>query len=154
MKFTSSQPSQARCNSTIIYFYQSEENLAQFVKVLLVKLSNMLHSSNFVRLFHRQSFALYGILSIHSNHDIMYSQLNNSLSIERVYWWYGITIHACSSSYLNDITWLWICYCNAVKEAIVTAVEAYTIHAARDTFFTIAYKINLYFFQPLVLGVH
>ena len=45
------------CNSTIIYFYQREQNLTQFIKVLLVKLSDMLHSSNFVRLFHRQSFA-------------------------------------------------------------------------------------------------
>ena len=62
MKFTSSrQPSQAQCNSTIIYFYQREQNVTQFVKVLLVKLSDMLHTSNFVRLFHRQSFMLYGI---------------------------------------------------------------------------------------------
>ena len=60
MKFTSSQPSRAHCNSTIIYFYQREQNLTQFVKVLLVKLSDMLHLSNFIRLFHRQSFALYG----------------------------------------------------------------------------------------------
>ena len=30
---------------------------------MLVKLSDMLHSSNFIRLFHRQSFALYGIVS-------------------------------------------------------------------------------------------
>ena len=50
MKFTSSQPSRVHCNSTIIYFYQREQNLTQFVKVLLVKLSEMLHSSNFVRL--------------------------------------------------------------------------------------------------------
>ena len=34
MKFTSSQPSRAHCNSTIIYFYQRKQNLAQFVKVL------------------------------------------------------------------------------------------------------------------------
>ena len=33
-----------------------------FVKVLLVKLSDMLDSSNFVRLFHLQSFVLYGIM--------------------------------------------------------------------------------------------
>ena len=59
--FTSSQPLQAHCNSTIIYYYQHEQNLAQFVEVLLVKLSDILHLSNFVRLFHRQSFALYGI---------------------------------------------------------------------------------------------
>ena len=31
--------------------------------VLLVKLCDMLYSSNFVRLFHRQSFTLYGILT-------------------------------------------------------------------------------------------
>ena len=62
MKFTSSQPSRAHCSSTIIYFYQREQNLTQFVKVLLVKLSEMLHSSNFIRLFHRQSFTLYGII--------------------------------------------------------------------------------------------
>ena len=37
------------------------ENLIQFVKVLLVKLSDMLDSSNFVRFFHCQSFALYPI---------------------------------------------------------------------------------------------
>ena len=46
MKFTSSQPSRTHCNSTIIYFYQCEQYLTQFVKVLLVKLSDMLHSSN------------------------------------------------------------------------------------------------------------
>ena len=44
----------------IIYFYQYEQNLTQFVKVLLIKLSDMLHSLNFLRLFHRQSFTLYG----------------------------------------------------------------------------------------------
>ena len=39
-EFTSSQPSRAHCNSTIIiYFYQREQNLTQFVNVLLVKLS-------------------------------------------------------------------------------------------------------------------
>ena len=61
MKFTSSQPLWAHCNSTIIYFYQCEENVTQFVKVLIVKLSVMLHLSNFVRLFHHQSFTLYGM---------------------------------------------------------------------------------------------
>ena len=60
MKFTSSQPSQAHYNPTIIYFTSASKNLTQFVKVLLVKLAEMLHSSNFVRLFHRQSFVLYG----------------------------------------------------------------------------------------------
>ena len=63
MKFTSSQPSQAHSNSTIIYFYQREQSLTQFVRVLLIKLSDMLHLSNFVRLLHRQSFALYGIIA-------------------------------------------------------------------------------------------
>ena len=47
----------------------------QFIKVLLIKLSDMLHSSNFVRLFHCQSFMLYGNYSInntslYSIHDI------------------------------------------------------------------------------------
>ena len=40
--------------------YFSYEGYNQFVKVLLVKVSDMLDSSNFVRLFHRQSFALHG----------------------------------------------------------------------------------------------
>ena len=61
VKFTSFQPSRAHYNPTIIYFTSASKNLTQFVKVLLVKLSEMLHSSNLVRLFHRQSFALYGI---------------------------------------------------------------------------------------------
>ena len=39
----------------------TNENPTEFVKALLVKLSDMLDSSNFIRLFHRQSFALYGI---------------------------------------------------------------------------------------------
>ena len=60
VKFTSSRPSRAHYNPTI-YFTSASKNLTHFVKVLLVKLSEMLHSSNFVRLFHRQSFALYGI---------------------------------------------------------------------------------------------
>ena len=60
VKFTSSQPSRAHYNPTTIYFTSTSKNLTQFVKILLVKLSEMLHSSNFVRLFHRQSFALYG----------------------------------------------------------------------------------------------
>ena len=34
----------------------------QFIKVLFVKLFDMLDSSNVVRLFHHQSFALYGII--------------------------------------------------------------------------------------------
>ena len=38
----------------------SYESYHQFVKVLLVKVSGMLHLSNFVIPFHRQSFALYG----------------------------------------------------------------------------------------------
>ena len=37
----------------------SYEGYNQFIKVLLIKLSDMLDSSNFVRLFHCQSFALY-----------------------------------------------------------------------------------------------
>ena len=61
MKFTSSQPSRAHYNPTIIYFTSASKNLTQFVKVLLVKLSDMLHSSNFLRLFHRQSFTLCGM---------------------------------------------------------------------------------------------
>ena len=47
-------------NSTII-FTGANENLTQFAKVLLVKVSEILNLSKFVRLFHRQSFALYGI---------------------------------------------------------------------------------------------
>ena len=60
MKFTSSQPSRAGYNPKIIYFTSASKNLTQFVKVLIIKLSDMLYSSNFVRLFHRQSFTLYG----------------------------------------------------------------------------------------------
>ena len=59
MKFTGSQPLRAHCNSTIIYFTSANKNLTQFVKVLLVKLSDMLYSSNFVKLFLRQSCTLY-----------------------------------------------------------------------------------------------
>ena len=62
VKFTSFQPLRAHYNPTIIYFTTASKNLTQFVKVLLVKLSEMLHSSNFVRLFHRQRFSLYGKL--------------------------------------------------------------------------------------------
>ena len=51
-----------RDNSTII-FTGANENLTQFVKVLLVKISEILDSSKFVRLFYRQSFALYGSYS-------------------------------------------------------------------------------------------
>ena len=79
MKFTSSQPSRAHYNPAIIYFTSTSKNLTQFVKVLLVKLSDMLHSSNFVRLFHRQSFALYGnnivlicILYVYCIYSIVY----------------------------------------------------------------------------------
>ena len=36
------------------------ENLTELVKVLFVKLSEILDLSSFVRLFHSQSFALYG----------------------------------------------------------------------------------------------
>ena len=50
----------AHHNSTIIIFYQHEQNITQFVKFLLIKLSYMLHSSKFVRLFHHQSFTLHG----------------------------------------------------------------------------------------------
>ena len=49
----------ARDKSTTI-FTRANENLTQFVKVLLVKVSEILDSSKFVKLFHRQSFALYG----------------------------------------------------------------------------------------------
>ena len=50
------------CKHIIIpQLFSTNKNLNQFVKVLLVKLSDMLHLSNFVRLFHRQSFTLYGI---------------------------------------------------------------------------------------------
>ena len=59
MNFTSSQPSQAHYNSTIIYLTSTGKNLTQFIKVLLVKFSDMLHSSNFVKPFHRQSLTLY-----------------------------------------------------------------------------------------------
>ena len=51
-----SQPLRPRDN----FAFYLNENQTQFVKVLLVKLSDMLDLSNFVRLFHRQSFALYG----------------------------------------------------------------------------------------------
>ena len=47
-----------RDKSTTI-FTGANENLTQFVKVLLVKVSEILDSSKFVKLFHRQSFALY-----------------------------------------------------------------------------------------------
>ena len=62
MKFTSSQSSRAHYNPTI-FFTSANKNLTQFIKVLLVKLSDMLHSSNFVRLF-RQSFMLYGSANV------------------------------------------------------------------------------------------
>ena len=49
------------CNSTLNdLFYWRKQNLTQFIKILLVKLSEMLDLSSFLRLFHRQSFALYG----------------------------------------------------------------------------------------------
>ena len=44
----------------IFIFSGTNKNSTQFVKVLLVKHSNMLDSSSFVRLFHLQRFALYG----------------------------------------------------------------------------------------------
>ena len=44
------------------------ENLTQFIKVLLMKLSDMLDSSNFVRLFHHQSFVLYATSVIYYAH--------------------------------------------------------------------------------------
>ena len=57
-----SQPLQPRDNSTIIFIFSNmNENITQFVKVLLIKLSDMLDSSNFVRLFYHQSFVLYSI---------------------------------------------------------------------------------------------
>ena len=43
VKFTSFQPSRAHYNPTIISFTSASKNLTQFVKVLLVKLSEMLH---------------------------------------------------------------------------------------------------------------
>ena len=43
-------------------FSLSYKGYNQFVKVLLVKLSDMLDLSNFVRLFHCQNFALYSII--------------------------------------------------------------------------------------------
>ena len=52
-------------NSTII-FTGANENLTQFIKVLLVKVSKILDSSKFIRLFHCQSFALYGTYSYFS----------------------------------------------------------------------------------------
>ena len=61
-----SQPSRPCDNSTIIFiFSNANENVTQFIKVLLVKLSDMLDSSNFIRLFHRQSFALYSIHTVY-----------------------------------------------------------------------------------------
>ena len=55
-----SQPLQPHDNSTVIFiFSNANKNVTQFIKVLLVKLSDMLDSSNFARLFHCQSFALY-----------------------------------------------------------------------------------------------
>ena len=51
-----------QCNkSTKNNFTGVNKNLTQFIKVLLVKLSDKLDSSNFARLFHCQSFALYGV---------------------------------------------------------------------------------------------
>ena len=41
-------------------YYFSYEGYNQFVKVLLVKLPDLLDSSNFIRLLYCQSFALYG----------------------------------------------------------------------------------------------
>ena len=49
-----------RDNSTII-FTSANENLTQFVEVLLIKVSEVLDTSKFVKLFHHQSFALYGM---------------------------------------------------------------------------------------------
>ena len=63
MKFTSSQSSRAHYNPTMIYFTSLSKNLTQFVKVLLIKFSDMLHSSNFIRFFHRQSFTLYHMVA-------------------------------------------------------------------------------------------
>ena len=71
-----SQPSQPHDNSTVIFIFSSaNKNVTQFIKVLLVKLSDMLDSPNFVKLFHCQSFALYG--NSMSNHS---SQYRNALS--------------------------------------------------------------------------
>ena len=56
-----SQPSRPCDNSTIIFIFSgTNKNITQFIKVLLVKLSDMLDLSNFVWLFHCQNFALYG----------------------------------------------------------------------------------------------
>ena len=47
---------------TVYKFYDTiNQPYARPNAVLLVKVSDMLDSSNFVRLFHCQSFALYGI---------------------------------------------------------------------------------------------
>ena len=46
----------------------TNENTTEFVKVLLVKFSDMLDSSNFIRLFHCQSSALYGIYARETDH--------------------------------------------------------------------------------------
>ena len=59
-----SQPLRPCDNPTIIYFYWHKQSLTQFVKGLLIKLSDMIHSSNLVRLFHHQSFTLYSTYSI------------------------------------------------------------------------------------------
>ena len=50
----------------------SHEGYNQFIKVLLIKVSDMLDSSNFIRLFHCQSFALYSIVSLDNiiNHEV------------------------------------------------------------------------------------
>ena len=57
-------------------FYQREQNPTQFVEVLLVKLSDMLHSSNFVRPFHRQSFTLYTAYSSESQVHKIYTNIS------------------------------------------------------------------------------
>ena len=55
-----SQLLQPHDNSTMILIFSSaNKNVTQFVKVLLIKLFDMLDSSNFVKLFHCQSIALY-----------------------------------------------------------------------------------------------
>ena len=57
--FLSSHDQVNRRDNSIIIFTGANKNLTQFVKVLLVKVSEILDLSKFVRLFHHQSFVLY-----------------------------------------------------------------------------------------------
>ena len=76
MKFTSSQPSRTHYNPTIIYFYQREQKPNSIHQSFARQTPDMLHSSNFVRLFHHQSFTLYGIMIviICCNYDYLATQ--------------------------------------------------------------------------------